>query len=1039
MARVAPNDRSSGEETDANGGAKPGSPLEETNRYQQDASSGEDTKDEEKKAKEPGKIKQLWDKLGLDAGTLMMMGKAALPPTLALAMYQADKVAQTYTTLGYLVAIVSILGFCIMPRAKFIQTMTMNVLSTCVGSAFALLMVWSAVKARQHTTTPGAPPQRYNSSQSAVLGVWLFFQIYIINTLKAKFPQLAFPAIIVSIQVNVAATSGFLFTTPAQCEAFIRRLLISFLTGFALATGVSLFIFPVTCRKVVVKEMTGYIGLLKGAIGAHKGYIHSLEGSDMFGQTYTPEGEDSEDTDKERKPKAKPKVAAVKKMTAALQELHGKLTADLAFAKREVAYGKLTPDDFEAMFKHLRSILMPILGLGSVMDLFERVAEVNHWDGEDATEHDHELRETAVQEWNELFSFVHEPFGQIMEVMDEGLTHIMLRMQFTKPPKKKKGQNQDDAEAKGDAVKPGDKNFAEYMQKQTDIFYSSKEPTLRQWVESKGIKLGADYFSSPDQIDDETLKRMPSITTRKRDQRQLYILLYVIFLLNSISRSILEFVKYADDHDQATAKRKIINPGGRRLKKWVKSIFQTQDSNHDDETTIAGFDRNNTTVFMGEAYKNTKDPEHLPPKNGWEKFGNGVRACARFFRSSESSFGFRAACATMSIGIIAFLRDTQTFFVEQRLVWAMIMVAISMTPTAGQSIFQFILRIMGTAVAMCVAWLIWYIPDQRTAGVIPLLWVFVAIGFYIPLKRLDLVIVGMISVVTATMIVGYELQVRKIGVQAATTTGQPAYPIYQLGPYRLATVVGGLAVAFFWTIFPYPITEHSALRQKLGGALYLSANFYSIMHEQVMSRIRGDAGDEENDKESPGFMLNKARNKVFAKQMLTLQALKMHSGFVKFEFPLGGKFPAKDYEKTIGYLTNIVNYTALLGYSSQAFTHPFLNSGVPEDEAVWSSTSFPKQASPQWFNDFRRVIKDANVTSHEITTLLSLLSSSIQNGQPLPPYLKVPQNYQLSQKLAAVDSDILSLRHIAEPGYAAFAVMAISTRCISMDIERLLK
>ncbi|XPS92756.1 hypothetical protein M3J09_002137 [Ascochyta lentis] len=1039
MARVASNGHlRDGEETDVNG-VKSDETSEEANSYQQNASLGDDSKEEDKKKKEPGKIKKTWDKLGLDAGTLMMMGKAALPPTIALAMYEADKVAQTFSTLGYLVAIISILGFCIMPRAKFIQTMTMNVLSTCVGSAVALLMVWSAVKAREHTTVPGAPPKRYNSSQSAVLGVWLFFQIYIVNTLKAKFPQLAFPAIIYSIQVNVAATSGFLFTTPAQCEAFIRRLLISFLTGLGLATGVSLFIIPVTCRKVVVKEMTGYIGLLKGAIGAHKGYIHSLEGSDMFGQTYVPEAEDGDDAEKERKPKAKPEVAAVKKMTAALQELHGKLTTDLAFAKREIAYGKLTPDDFEAMFKHLRSILMPILCLGSVMDIFERAAEMNHWDGEDISKHDHELREKAVGEWNELFSFVHEPFDHIMQTMDEGLTHIMLRMQFTKPPKKKKGQNQDDAEAKGDTVKPGDKNFAEYMEKQADIFYSSKEPMLRHWVESKGIKLSADYFSCPDEVDDETLKRLPSITTRKRDQRQLYIVLYVIFLLNSISRAILEFVKFADEHDQATAKKKIINPGGRRLKKWVKSIFKSQDSNHDDETTIAGFDRNNTTVYMGEAYKSKKDPEHLPPKNAWEKFGNVVRACAGFFRSSESAFGFRAACATMSIGIIAFLRDTQIFFVEQRLVWAMIMVAISMTPTAGQSIFQFMLRIAGTAVAMCVAWLIWYIPDQRTGGVIPFLWFFVAIGFYIPLKRLDLVIVGMISVVTATMIVGYELQVRKIGVQAATTTGQPAYPIYQLGPYRLATVVGGLAVAFFWTVFPYPITEHSALRQKLGGALYLSANFYSIMHEQVMSRIRGDAGDEENDKSSPGFMLNKARNKVFAKQMLTLQALKMHSGFVKFEFPLGGRFPAKDYEKIIGYVNDIVNYTALLGYASQAFTHPFLNADTPDEEAKWSSTNFPKQASPQWFHDFRRVIKDANVTSHEITTLLSLLSSSILNGQPLPPYLKVPQNYQLSQKLEAVDSDILSLRHIAEPGYAAFAVMAISTRCISMDIERLLK
>jgi hypothetical protein len=40
-------------------------------------------------------------------------------------------------------------------------------------------------------------------------------------------------------------------------------------------------------------------------------------------------------------------------------------------------------------------------------------------------------------------------------------------------------------------------------------------------------------------------------------------------------------------------------------------------------------------------------------------------------------------------------------------------------------------------------------------------------------------------------------------------------------------------------------------------------------------------------------MLNKARNKVFAKQMLTLQALKMHSGFVKFEFPPRRQVPRK--------------------------------------------------------------------------------------------------------------------------------------------------
>jgi hypothetical protein len=30
----------------------------------------------------------------------------------------------------------------------------------------------------------------------------------------------------------------------------------------------------------------------------------------------------------------------------------------------------------------------------------------------------------------------------------------------------------------------------------------------------------------------------------------------------------------------------------------------------------------------------------------------------------------------------------------------------------------------------------------------------------------------------------YELQVRKIGQQAAETSGQPVYPIYEIAPYR---------------------------------------------------------------------------------------------------------------------------------------------------------------------------------------------------------------------------------------------------------------
>lgn len=121
---------------------------------------------------------------------------------------------------------------------------------------------------------------------------------------------------------------------------------------------------------------------------------------------------------------------------------------------------------------------------------------------------------------------------------------------------------------------------------------------------------------------------------------------------------------------------------------------------------------------------------------------------------------------------------------------------------------------------------------------------------------------------------------------------------------------------------------------------------------------------------------------------------------------------------------SIVNYVSLVAYASDTFTR------IGEDAEVSQNA---------WFNDFKRLMASANLTSHEITSLLALLAASITNRQPLPPYLRTPTPYGFSKRLEALDRDILSLRHSVEPGYAAFAVLQISTRCIIGDLDKLLK
>ena len=119
-------------------------------------------------------------------------------------------------------------------------------------------------------------------------------------------------------------------------------------------------------------------------------------------------------------------------------------------------------------------------------------------------------------------------------------------------------------------------------------------------------------------------------------------------------------------------KSRFIWPGERRLRKWVLSIGK-EDTSIDNESPDS-MENGNRNIYMGSGFNPIKDPEHLPASTVLQHLGNGIRAIPHFLGSTESAFGFRVACATLTVGIVAFLKDTQAFFIEQRLVWAMIII-----------------------------------------------------------------------------------------------------------------------------------------------------------------------------------------------------------------------------------------------------------------------------------------------------------------------------------------------------------------------------
>jgi len=141
--------------------------------------------------------------------------------------------------------------------------------------------------------------------------------------------------------------------------------------------------------------------------------------------------------------------------------------------------------------------------------------------------------------------------------------------------------------------------------------------------------------------------------------------------MHSTVEGVQELVSFADEkRTNGTMKQmRLILPHFRKSRLTVEDFNAGENLN--GEVT--------STIMFGDSYYKKRDPEHRPPINKWQKFGDTLHKIPQLLGSEEASFALRAACATMSIGIVAYLENTQHFYQEQRLVWGMIMVSVSMT------------------------------------------------------------------------------------------------------------------------------------------------------------------------------------------------------------------------------------------------------------------------------------------------------------------------------------------------------------------------
>ncbi|KAJ5101335.1 hypothetical protein NUU61_003557 [Penicillium alfredii] len=986
-----------------------------------------------------------WAKLELDSRTVLMMLKGALAPTITIAICQSDAISNITTTIGYLSALISVLSQGLMPRAKFMKIMFFDLVSVCVSASLFCLAVFCSVKAREHNLPAGASESDRNGFSSdacAVSAIWLIFMIWTANSLRALRPiELQDPMVAFSIFASVTITRGDMFTTLTEGFEFISRLLKGFMIGFAIAAGVSLLILPITSRGNVFHDIKGHVTAVEEVLQSQISFSTDSSATGLFSEKGLLRRArtvmSTQDAPNEGESDQQTKQRQLQTSMTKLNGLHSKLHADLFYSKAEIAWGKLSADDLSAITARMRSLLLPLSGMSMLPEILEMIIKNEGPRGDDVADADDKgaLKHSEIEK---LVEMLHERLVHSSKLVTLGLHYFLLALELSTPKhwdrhakSQLSGSGARDEEARGETLCPLQSDFPSRFKRELHRYYSRRKhlpETLASLEAFSGTENPVGVAPGPAS---RRIAADPDV------RQEFFLILYIGHLQDDLLNATLQLVQFADSKiaDGTMKRSRLIFPKQRSIRAWLFLSSDKKESETQSERRQSS-NVDPSTIHRDSTAAKFPDPEHLPPENIWEKGSTVLRTISHAIKSEQSIFGFRVAAASFSVGILAFLHQTQDFFIRQRCIWAMIVIVIGMNPTSGQTMFGFIARIAATVISLVLSLVVWYIVDGKTAGVIVFLYIANVFEYYFYVMVPQYFGASIISIVTLNVIVGYELQVRKLGIPLAESNGQPYYPIYLFGPYKLAAVAAGCAISFFWVIFPYPITAKSQLRKLLGRSLFVLARFYSCMHATIELWLSNELGSIE-DTHSPAAELQGSRHRVFKEEMMLLTGLRMHSHFSTFEPAVGGKFPKEIYDNIISEIQCILTSMSLMAHTTQSLDAFSMESD--SDDATPDTAALPGNEN-RWKTQLSEIaLASTDFNSHCITSLLCHLSASITNAQPLPPYLSTPDSFPLARQMQKIDDELLSIRHVADPAFSAFVSLEVLRSVVSFSLQDLLE
>jgi hypothetical protein len=247
-----------------------------------------------------------------------------------------------------------------------------HLISVCLVTAVTLLELFCVIKARENTSKvsdtpspppgPGSPPVPYNSSASAVAGVWLVILIFLVSFVRSARPQFMAPC--VNFTVVVVVTSSIAPTLPTMPVAmnFAATLLTINVIGLSVWSVVGLLAWPDTNRAAFERSARELVGHMDRCLAVRATTLRKMSGGSA-GHGAGQVTQDEDDDQGGLKATDDATTAA-----AALLATYSRLQANLPYLGDEVSMGHLRPETLLRIHDLLLEVLKPVVGLMASMD-----------------------------------------------------------------------------------------------------------------------------------------------------------------------------------------------------------------------------------------------------------------------------------------------------------------------------------------------------------------------------------------------------------------------------------------------------------------------------------------------------------------------------------------------------------------------------------------------------------------------------------------------------------------------------------------------